>query len=217
MNTWEKLKKVVKPHQIVLLIILIGSNSFAWFIYATKVNNTMDAHVRAWDVLFQSGDSPIVDYVDLNIESMYPGMEDYHYELNAYNKSEVGAVVTYEILSADIMGTKYSTKEGLNDNNETVPENTITSEELINKLKNDYPFKFNFDVSNSVLDAEIGQAKYTIDVNWPFESGDDALDTKWGHLAYNYKNQYPDKPSIKLEIKIFISQVADNTTDDNAN
>ena len=88
---------------------------------------------------------------------------------------------------------------------------------LINKLKNDYPFKFNFDVSNSVLDAEIGQAKYTIDVNWPFESGDDALDTKWGHLAYNYKNQYPDKPSIKLEIKIFISQVADNTTDDNAN
>ena len=70
MNTWEKLKKVVKPHQIVLLIILIGSNSFAWFIYATKVNNTMDAHVRAWDVLFQSGDSPIVDYVDLNIDDI---------------------------------------------------------------------------------------------------------------------------------------------------
>ena len=137
MNTWERIKKVIKPHQIIILIILITSNSFAWFIYATKVDNTMNAHVRAWDVLFQSGDSPIVDYININIESMYPGMDDYHYELKAYNKSEVGAQVTYEILSANIMGTEYYTKEGLVDANISNDTNTITSDELIEKLKND--------------------------------------------------------------------------------
>lgn len=209
MNTWKRIKKVIKPHQIIILIILITSNSFAWFIYATKVDNTMNAHVRAWDVLFQSGDSPIVDYININIESMYPGMDDYHYELKAYNKSEVGAQVTYEILSANIMGTEYYTKEGLVDANISNDTNTITSDELIEKLKNDYPFKFDFAISNSTIDAEIGEALYTVDAKWPFESGDDELDTKWGKLAYDYKEKYPDNPSIKLKVKIYISQITE--------
>lgn len=209
MSFFKKLKKVVKPHQIIILIILIMSNSFAWFIYATKVDNTMNAHVRAWDVLFQSGDSPITDYIDIDIESMYPGMEDYHYELTAYNKSEVGATVNYEILSANIMGTKYYTKEGLEGDNLSSDNDTMTNEELINKLNNDYPFKIVFAISNTTIDSQYGQAKYTVDVKWPFESGDDELDTKWGKLAYNYKNNYPDKPSISLKVKISISQLSE--------
>ena len=182
MNTWERIKKVIKPHQIIILIILITSNSFAWFIYATKVDNTMNAHVRAWDVLFQAGDSPIVDYININIESMYPGMDDYHYELKAYNKSEVGAQVTYEILSANIMGTEY------------------------------YPFKFDFAISNSIVDAEVGESLYTVDAKWPFESGDDELDTNWGKLAYDYKKNYPDNPSIELKVKIYITQITEETS-----
>lgn len=212
MNTWERIKKVIKPHQIIILIILITSNSFAWFIYATKVNNTMNAHVRAWDVLFQSGDSPIVDYININIESMYPGMDDYHYELKAYNKSEVGAQVTYEILSANIMGTEYYTKEGLVDANISNDTSTITSDELIEKLKKDYPFKFDFAISNSIIDAEIGESLYTVDAKWPFESGDDELDTKWGKLAYDYKKNYPDNPSIELKVKIYITQITEETS-----
>ncbi|CCY45844.1 unknown [Clostridium sp. CAG:1193] len=206
MTRWQRIKKVIKPKNIIVLIILLTSNTFAWFIYATKVQNEMSAHVGAWDILFESGDSPIVDYINVSIDNMYPGMEDFHYELKAYNKSEVGASLTYTLLSADIMGDVYYTKEGRNEANEEVTETDLTSEELIKVLKDNYPFKFDFSVSSSNLDADIGEAFYYIDANWPFESGNDELDTKWGIKASEYKKQHPDKPSIILKIKIYISQ-----------
>lgn len=206
MTRWQRIKKVIKPKNIIVLIILLTSNTFAWFIYATKVQNEMSAHVGAWDILFESGDSPIVDYINVSIDNMYPGMEDFHYELKAYNKSEVGASLTYTLLSADIMGDVYYTKEGRNEANEEVTETDLTSEELIKVLKDNYPFKFDFSVSSTNLDADIGEAFYYIDANWPFESGNDELDTKWGIKASEYKKQHPDKPSIILKIKIYISQ-----------
>ena len=206
MTRWQRIKKVIKPKNIIVLIILLTSNTFAWFIYATKVQNEMSAHVGAWDILFESGDSPIVDYINVSIDNMYPGMEDFHYELKAYNKSEVGASLTYTLLSADIMGDVYYTREGRNEANEEVTETDLTSEELIKVLKDNYPFKFDFSVSSSNLDADIGEAFYYIDANWPFESGNDELDTKWGIKASEYKKQHPDKPSIILKIKIYISQ-----------
>lgn len=206
MTRWQRIKKVIKPKNIIVLIILLTSNTFAWFIYATKVQNEMSAHVGAWDILFEAGDSPIVDYINVSIDNMYPGMEDFHYELKAYNKSEVGASLTYTLLSADIMGDVYYTKEGRNEANEEVTETDLTSEELIKVLKDNYPFKFDFSVSSTNLDADIGEAFYYIDANWPFESGNDELDTKWGIKASEYKKQHPDKPSIILKIKIYISQ-----------
>ena len=201
MTRWQRIKKVIKPKNIIVLIILLTSNTFAWFIYATKVQNEMSAHVGAWDILFEAGDSPIVDYINVSIDNMYPGMEDFQ-----YNKSEVGASLTYTLLSADIMGDVYYTKEGRNEANEEVTETDLTSEELIKVLKDNYPFKFDFSVSSSNLDADIGEAFYYIDANWPFESGNDELDTKWGIKASEYKKQHPDKPSIILKIKIYISQ-----------
>lgn len=206
MTRWQRIKKVIKPRNIIVLIILLTSNTFAWFIYATKVQNEMSAHVGAWDILFEAGDSPIVDYINVSIDNMYPGMEDFHYELKAYNKSEVGASLTYTLLSANIMGDVYYTKEGRNEAGEEVTETDLTSEELVKVLKNNYPFKFDFSVSSSSLDADVGEAFYYIDANWPFESGNDELDTKWGIKASEYKKQHPDKPSIILKIKIYISQ-----------
>ena len=104
------------------------------------------------------------------------------------------------------------TKEGYLNDNISNDTSTITSDELIEKLKNDYPFKFDFAISNSIIDAEIGESLYTVDAKWPFESGDDELDTKWGKLAYDYKKNYPDKPSIELKVKIYISQITEETS-----
>ena len=47
---------------------------------------------------------------------------------------------------------------------------------------------------------------------WPFESGDDELDTNWGKLAYDYKKNYPDNPSIELKVKIYITQITEETS-----
>src|SRR5574344_2016988 len=144
MTKWERIKKVLKPRHIIVLILLLVANSFAWFIYSTRVSNTMTAHVRAWDVLFESGDSPITDYITVTVDNMYPGMTAYHYELKAYNKSEVGATLTYTVLSANILGTTYTTVEGRAANNEAAVATDLTSDELVTKLKTGYPFAIAF-------------------------------------------------------------------------
>ena len=32
----------------------------------------MSAHVGAWDILFEAGDSPIVDYINVSIDKYVP-------------------------------------------------------------------------------------------------------------------------------------------------
>lgn len=206
MSKWKKIKKVIKPHNIIILIILLMSNSFAWFIYATRVQNEMSAHVSAWDVLFQAGDSPITDYINVTVDNMYPGMEDFQYELKAYNKSEVGATIKYTLLSASLLGETYTTIEGRAENVEQAQDGDLTSDELIQKLKEDYPFSIQFSLSSVAMDAEIGEAYYHITATWPFESGNDELDTEWGIKAAEYKENHPNESSIVLKIKIYISQ-----------
>ena len=205
-TNWQRIKKAISPKNLIILIILFLGNSFAWFIYATQVDNEMSAHVRAWDVLFQSGDSPIVNYVDVNVESMFPGMEEFLYELKAHNRSEVGASVKYTILEARIIDTEYITKEGRGEKKEPANPADLTSAQLVTKLLNDYPFIISFNLSNEELAADIGIATYEIRVNWPFESGDDEADTLWGVKAANFKTSNPTEPSIKMKIKISIAQ-----------
>ena len=57
-------------------------------------------------------------------------------------------------------------------------------------------------MSNSEIKAHGGEASITINITWPYESGDDEKDTYWGMLAYNYHVANPDSPSIKLLVKI---------------
>src|SRR5574344_1997420 len=201
MSKLEKIKKVIKPQQLLFLIILLASNTFAWFIYSTRVKSDISAHVNAWDVLFEAGDSQITDYVDVNIDNMYPGMADYNYVLKAHNKSEVGASVTYKILNANIMGTEYITTEGREESKEAANAADLTSDGLITKLATDYPFKITFNLSDTSLDAQTGEATYIVNVVWPFESGDDAADTLWGVKASQYKKDNPDLSSITMKVK----------------
>jgi len=206
MSNWQALKKVIKIRNLFGLILLLIANSLAWFIYANQVDNEMSAHVRAWNVIFKSGESPIVDFVSVNVESMYPGMENFLYEMGAYNRSEVSASIDYTLMEANIMGTHYVTVEGRAEYLETVLPTDLTSDELIEKLEEDYPFTITFNLTNSEMEPEVGETTYEIHVVWPYESGNDAADTYWGMKAADYKVSYPTQPSIKLKIKIVITQ-----------
>ena len=53
---------------------------------------------------------------------------------------------------------------------------------------------------------ENGEANFTIGVTWPFESGNDALDTTWGNNAYTYKSNNPTLPSITMKVKLSVEQ-----------
>ena len=49
---------IFSSNQLFILLLVVG-NTFAWFIYTTKVDNKIDVHVRAWNVLFQAGEQAV--------------------------------------------------------------------------------------------------------------------------------------------------------------
>ena len=187
--------KKARLSTLLLLILLFASNSFAWFIYSTRVQNNISAHVRAWSVAFEIGNDPAINYINIDITDVYPGMTNYVREIKASNHGDSPATLTYEILSARIFGQTYEAGHG------------YTSASLANKLANDYPFKINVTLSTNVIAVGDHNQKYTISVTWPYESGNDDLDTYWGVTAYDFHQNYPTQSSIFLQIKIVATQV----------
>ena len=202
----KKNKKKLLILRLVFVFFLVVSNTFAWFIYITRVDNSVNVHVKSWDVTFQSGDQEISNNVDVDIENLYPGMQDFRYEIMAYNKSEVSATLNYTILEARIFEDEYVTVEGRELRGEDPVETDLTSEELETQFRTDYPFNLRITLSNQTIAGESGNELFTLLVVWPYESGDDELDTQWGIHAANYKKNNPDKQSMTLKIKVEITQ-----------
>lgn len=206
--TKKKKRHIIRPSRIILLIVLLAGNTFAWFIYATKINTDVSVHVRAWNVVFESGDTEISNDISIPINNVFPGMEDYEYSITAYNRSEVSASLSYQVLSARIMNQEYVSVEEKRRLGLTINEDDLTSLELEDMLANDFPFSITFDTSSQTISSENGQETYSLSVVWPYESNDDAADTLWGTNAYQYKQSNPDDPSISINIKITITQNA---------
>ena len=203
-----KFFKKVSPFRLMFLIVLLAGNTFAWFIYTSRVDGAVQVHVKAWDVTFQADNTQVTSNVDVNVSDIYPGMDDYSYEITAYNRSEVSANLTYVLLEANVLGTLYVTTEGRADRGEDPVQTDLTSAQLLNKLANDYPFSITFSISGSLLNAEDGEEDCVLEVEWPFEQNDDEEDTRWGILAATYKNTYPNLPSISIRIRLTITQNA---------
>lgn len=205
----KKRRHIIKPSRLVFLIVLLAGNTFAWFIYATKINTDVSVHVRAWNIVFEAGENELSNDVQLTVDSIYPGMEDYEYEIRAYNHSEVSASMTYQILSARIFDDEYITAEEKQSLGLTVDGDEPTSEEIEEMLAEDFPFTITFATSSSTILQGSGYETYTLSVVWPYESDDDETDTLWGSNAYTYKESNPTSPSIALKIRITIIQNPD--------
>lgn len=187
----KKIKGKVKLGTLLMLMLTFSANSFAWFIYATKVDSGVTAHVRAWNVLFEVGEDEIEEYMNFNVSEIYPGMATYSDRVKVKNNGESSAKLDYEIVSISIFDDVY----------EVTSTGILTSDDLVNMLNNDYPFKISLRFSNSTI--EPGMEEYfSLVVSWPYESGDDAVDTYWGNKAYDYQKLHPDDPSIKLNLKV---------------
>ena len=62
----EKRKRRIRLRTIFLLAITLASNSFAWFIYSTKVSNNITAKVRSWHVNFEVGAGEMAEeYIEI--------------------------------------------------------------------------------------------------------------------------------------------------------
>jgi len=135
-------------------------------------------------------------------------MEDFSYAINAYNRSEVSATLSYVILEARILDEEYVTVEQKTLLGETVLNTDLTSAQLQAKLLSDYPFSISISTSSSTMATAVGEATYNFDVTWPYENNQDDVDTEWGIAAYDFKESNPDDASITLKVKIIITQNA---------
>lgn len=192
-----KILKKIKIRNIVILILLLSFNAYAWFVYATKVSSSLSVHVSSWNVAFSMGKDETVTNIIIDVERVYPGMETFERTVTAKNRGEIKAELDYEIISLKVMDEEYKIGDD------------ITMEELENKMKNDYPFKINVFKDDTLLKEGTGDGIFSVTVEWPFESGDDALDTLWGNKAYEYYSLNPGKKSIEIEIKLSAKQITE--------
>jgi hypothetical protein len=163
-------------------------------------------HVRSWKIDFTNGNQPVVDYVNITANDVYPGMTNFVNTISAFNYSEVLAEARFTILEANIMGDEYTTVEGRQEAGQSVNSTDLTSDQLKTKLSSDYPFSISFTLSTQSMQAETGAATFTTSIVWPYESGDDAADTYWGSRAYSYMQTHPAGPCIRIRVKIYITQ-----------
>ena len=199
MDKFIKIIKRIKIRNILVLIILLAFNAYAWFVYTTKVSMDLTAHVSSWDVEFASAEGGVTSHVEVVVERVYPGMETFERVINVTNKGDVNAELSYEIQSAKIMDEYYEIGQ-------IVDGAALTSGDIENILNNNYPFSITIETDQTNIQAVNGTGTYTITVAWPFESGDDELDTEWGSKAYNFYDTHPGEESIDIQLLLVATQ-----------
>lgn len=192
-----RILKKIKIKNIIILILLLMFNVYAWFIYATKVSSSLSVHISSWNVEFSIGEAETVTNILIEVDRIHPGMEKFEKVVTVKNKGEVKAELGYNIMSLKIMDESFTVEDG------------ITSEEIENKIKTEYPFKINISKDDTELAAGTGEGRFSVTVEWPFESGDDELDTWWGNKAYEYYSLNPGQKSIEMQIELTAQQIAE--------
>lgn len=186
------LKKRLRRRTLFFLILTLMANTFAWFIYSNKVSNNITTGVKSWKINFKQDGVDIVNNVEFKIDSIYPGMPDYTNSLSITNIGETAANISYEVEEIKILDEFYNS-------------DMYSSTDLINRLKDNYPFKMNFSINNQEVGT--GQtSEFTFSLVWPYESGHDEADTYWGKKSASFKEKYPDKEQIAIKVKIIAGQ-----------
>ena len=191
-----KVFKKVKIKNLIILIFLLIFNTYAWFIYATRVSADLSVHVSSWNVEFVTGEGDIITNIEILVDRIYPGMETFERTIEVHNKGETKAVLDYEIESLKIMDETYEVNE----------ETGLTTQDIENRIKTEYPFKINIEKNDNQLEQGSKDGYFKITVDWPFDSGDDEKDTIWGNKAYEYYALNPGEKSIELKLQLIATQ-----------
>lgn len=234
----KHLKMMIIPLFFSGFLLIFGT--YAWFTYFSDVNSTMTGHVIGWNIDF-SGESSIEDEYHIVVDKIYPGMEDFYSELVITNSGEASALIEYHIKEIRLFETTYKVGE-------VIDGQTLTSEGLKKLLEDNFPFIFNFEITNSIVNSG-DTSKFGASLIWNFETIkklddssaydaledyyilnnetyekinvtleefaslknqlyiiNDAEDTRWGELAYEYVKNNPDTNCVSLIIEVNASQ-----------
>lgn len=199
MHKFIKILKKVKIKNMLILILLLMFNTYAWFIYATRVATDITAHVSSWNVEFKVGEEVLTTNLLVSIGRIYPGMETFEKVVEVLNRGETKAVLSYEIEEFTVMGETFTVDE----------ENGPTTQDIVNKMNTEYPFKIKIEKDDTLLSEGTGDGKFTISLDWDFESGDDEADTNWGNRAYEFYSLHPGENSIEIKMMLKATQKAE--------
>lgn len=194
-----KVMKKVKIKNMLILILLLIFNTYAWFIYATRVATDVSAHVSSWNIEFVGTEGEITTNLEVNIGRIYPGMERFEKVVEVRNKGETKAVLSYQIEEFDIMGEKFIVNE----------KNGPTTQDIVDKMNTEYPFNIKIEKDDSLLSEGTGNGKFIISLDWDFESNSedgDELDTYWGNKAYEFYSLNPGQNSIEIKMTLSATQ-----------
>ena len=221
-------KKEIKIRTLLLLIITLIMNTYAWFIYIATVSVGLNVHIKSWDFELQNG-AQTEDF-EFVVENIYPGVpiDETVQNISAANNGEMDALLTCDVVYIRILDKEYSTAQKYTS---TPLTELYTSEELLKMLYDDYPFKIkiylidtdtNGDEIATLYEGQDVQmptsskANIRIQIEWLYEIDDntlnttnttleatDEIDTYWGKEAYKYHQDNPDEYSIvvKMDIK----------------
>lgn len=215
-----KLKKGLRIRTVLLLLVTLIVNTYAWFIYVSTVSASLAMHIKNWDVVFSDGENE-EDFV-FTVERIYPGMDDAEQTISVTNNGETNAKMQLVIQSIKILDEEfYVTSEFAEAN----PTATVkTTEQLLDMALNNYPFKIHIIINGEEYDgSEISvSSEASVDVlfkvTWDYETGaddeeiaeNDEIDTTWGSKAYTFM-QTATSSDYCIEVKVKMQAVQDNS------
>ena len=179
----------------ILVFFTLVANVFAWFIYSQIVSTEISAKVKAWNITMAGEQDGVIEFT---LDDLYPGMPTHNEAVTISNNGDLDANVTFTIHSITVMGDTYSIETAPYLDNPTALQSFIDST---------YPFTISYSVNNNLIEAGTGQLTLNFSVVWPYESGNDALDTYWGERAYTYAQQHPGEDMLFITLDVDVTQV----------
>ena len=188
---------------ILIIILLLVLNTYAWFIFNSNVSLTIDTQVKSWAIEFRENEQILNEEFAIEIESIYPGMEEQTKNIVIENKGEVNAEIGYKITAIELFGERKSVGENC-------------TEEELKKYIEGLPFVIDVQLDKDTLETGNGQANCKISLKWLFGEEDsnvlitekDKIDTELGIKAYEFHKLPGNEgvPSLKIEMQLFATQ-----------
>lgn len=188
----KKLKRSMRFKILILLAILLSFNTFAWFVYTSTISTSIKGYVKSWKISFENN-IDAVQYFDFNLKDLFPGMPNYENSVRIHNYSETKAEVNFKIKKIRVLNQVYS-------------DSDYSSEQLLSFLNNN-PFNVKFILTKNILNPLDDFTTFKVDVKWPYEQNNDDADTIWGHNAYEFKKNFPDKKQLEIEVMLSAKQI----------
>ena len=204
MNRKHKLYFKLNLFSLFFIAVSFISMTLAWFAYSGLSTVETEIDVKAWYIEFTKDAKAVSNDIIISLSEIYPGMDTITQSVTINNLGDSLAQLDYEITSARILDTEYST------------DNNIDSEYIEDQLSHAYPFNINIALEKNYVREGGDTSMFNVSISWPLDSDNDEADSYWGTEAYKFQtnendkydkdNSYQPRTSIKIVISVNATQ-----------